>query len=223
MRRKRSDRPTMSAARTNPWEFLATADQLDELHRLARERRWGLAFIAVAWLHLLAFLLCNHMSATEHYHAAAGYLGVWVSELLCVGLIFALCAGPRRNRTSLTPLARFVIRVWVAYFVLAFNLGTMNTLRGNEMFELLPAMASLGSFAFLVMTFAVHRWFFAAVLVMFAAGLLMAAYLLHAYLVFAWAWWLVLNGIGISLVWKEKPSRATRVPLMHKPGEPARS
>ena len=49
------------------------------------------------------------------------------------------------------------------------------------------------------MTFAVSRRFFAAVLVMFAAGLLMAAYLLHAYLVFAVAWWAVLQGIGWTL------------------------
>jgi hypothetical protein len=99
----------------------------------------------------------------------------------------------------------------------------MNTLRGNEMFELLPAMASLASFAFLVMTFSVHRWFFAAVLVMFAAGLLMAAFLLHAYLVFAWAWWLVLNGIGISLVCRRDLSRAARIPLLHESREPAGS
>jgi hypothetical protein len=50
------------------------------------------------------------------------------------------------------------------------------------------------------MTFAVSRRFFAAVLVMFAAGLLMAASLLHAYLVFALAWWLVFNGIGLRLL-----------------------
>lgn len=223
MQRKRFDQSTMLEAGTNHWEILATAEQLNELHRLAQERRWGFAFLAVAWLHLLAFLLCNHMSVSEHYHAAAGYLAVWVAELLGMGLIFALCAGPRRKRTPLTPLARFVIRVWVAYFLLAFNLGTMNTLRGNEMFELLPAMASLASFAFLVMTFAVHRWFFIAVLVMFTAGLLMSAYLLHAYLVFAWAWWIVLNGIGISLVSRRESTRGTRVPAIHETGEPARS
>ena len=97
------------------------------------------------------------------------------------------------------PLARFVVRVWLSYFVLAFNLGSMNTLRGHRLFELFPAMASLASFAFLVMTFAVSRRFFAAVLVMFAAGLLMAAFLLHAFLIFALAWWLVLNGIGLAL------------------------
>ena len=102
------------------------------------------------------------------------------------------------------PLFRFVVRVWIAYFLLAFNLGSMNTLRGNVMYELFPAMASLASFAFLVLTFAVHRRFFAAVLVMFAAGLLMAAFLLHAYLIFAVAWWFVLQGIGGTLLLRRR-------------------
>ena len=74
------------------------------------------------------------------------------------------------------------------------------------MFELFPAMASLASFAFLMMTFAVHRRFFAAVLVMFPAGLLMAAFLLHAYLIFGLAWWLVLNGVGLTLLRGRDPS-----------------
>jgi hypothetical protein len=87
----------------------------------------------------------------------------------------------------------------------------MNTLRGHHLFELFPAMASLASFAFLAMTFAVSRRFFPAVVVMFAAGLLMSAYLLHAYLVFALAWWLVLNGIG----WVLLPGR--RSPLARAP------
>ena len=98
-----------------------------------------------------------------------------------------------------------MVRVWISYFLLAFNLGTMNTLRGSAMFELFPAMASLASFAFLVMTFAVNRWFFAAVLVMFASGLLMAANLLHSYLIFGLAWWLVLEGIGLRSMRDKNP------------------
>ena len=58
-----------------------------------------------------------------------------------------------------------------------------------------------------MLTFAVSRRFFGAVLVMFAAGLLMAAFLLHAYLIFALAWWAVLNGIGLRL-WLSRPQSA---------------
>ena len=123
-------------------------------------------------------------------------------------LIFRLSGGPP-SPAEPPPLFRFIARVWIAYFLLAFNLGSMNTLRGHVLFEMFPAMASLASFGFLVMTFAINRRFFAAVLVLFAtAALFMAAYLLHAYLVFAVAWWAVLQGIGWTLLatGRERPA-----------------
>ena len=185
----------MNKSETSAWQELSTPAQRDQLARLAHERRWGRSLALVGWLHLLAFSLCYYLTIVRDYHESAGYLAVWVGELLGVWLIFRLSGGPRSPGEP-PPLFRFVVRVWIAYFLLAFNLGSMNTLRGNVMYELFPAMASLASFAFLVLTFAVHRRFFAAVLVMFAAGLLMAAFLLHAYLIFAVAWWAVLQGIG---------------------------
>ena len=189
----------MSKAETSAWHEFATPSQREQLARLGQARHWGRSLVLVGWLHLLAFSLCYYLTIVRHYHGSAGYLSIWVGELLGVGLIFRLCGGPLRE-SSPPPLYRFVARVWIAYFLLSFNLGSMNTLRGHELFELFPAMASLASFAFLVMTFAVSRRFFASVLVMFAAGLLMAAYLMHAYLIFAVAWWAVLQGIGWTLI-----------------------
>lgn len=191
------------------WDELATADQVSRLALLARQRHWGLTLVLIGWLHLVAFLVCYGMTIVLDYHEAPGYLTVWFSELAGVGLLFRLCGGPRSLEAP-PPLARFVYRVWIAYFLLAFNLASMNTLRGHRLFELFPAMASLASFAFLVMTFAIHRRFFAAVLVMFFSGLLMAAFLLHAFLVFAVAWWLVLNGVGWQLM-RHQPADTRRV------------
>ncbi len=181
------------------WEALTKPSQVTDLLALARRRRWGLSLALVGWLHLLAFSLCYYLTIVRDYHEPAGYLSVWGAELLGVGLIFRLCGGRRPADDPPLPLERFVFRVWVSYFLLAFNLCTMNGLRGHKMFEFFPAMASLASFGFLAMTFAVSRRFFPAVLMLFASGLLMAASLMHAYLVFALAWWLVLNGIGLRL------------------------
>jgi hypothetical protein len=195
---------------TSMWDLeLSTSAQRKELAERARQRRWGLSLLLVGWLHLAAFGLCWFLTIWQDYHHAAGYLAIWIAEILTLGLIFRLCGGPRS--TDQTPaLQRFVVRVWVSYFLLAFNLGTMNTLRGHAMFELFPAMASLASFAFLMMTFAVHRNFFAAVLVMFSTGLLMAANLVHAYLIFALGWWLILEGVGLQLLLHKPSSRPTR-------------
>jgi hypothetical protein len=200
----------MTTPSTSFWRELATPAQTAQLAESARERRWPLALLLVGWLHLVAFSACYYLTIVQDYHQPVGYLSIWVSEFLGMGLIFWLCTGPRRSDRSST-LERFIVRVWAAYFVLAFNLCSMNSLRGHKMFEFFPAMASLASFAFLVMTFAVCRKFFAAVLIMFVSGLLMAAYLLHAYMIFAVAWWLVLNAIGVAL-WHQAPAHARPVP-----------
>jgi len=198
---------------TSFWQELATPAQREQLARLARQRNWGLALLLIGWLHLLAFSLCHYLSISVEYHGSAGYLAIWVAELLGVALIFRICGGPRRPGET-PSLARFLTRVWVAYFLLAFNLGTMNTLRGHHLFELFPAMASLASFAFLAMTFVIDRRFFAAVLVTFAAGLLMAAYHAHSYLVFALAWWAILKAIGLTLLSaRREPTSTNNVPL----------
>lgn len=177
---------------------LATSGQREQLADWAHQRNWGLALQLIGWLHLVAFGLCWYLTVFLDYHQAPGYLTIWFSELLGLGLIFRLFGGPASAEPA-PGLQRFVVRVWTSYFLLVFNLATLNTLRGHKMFELFPATASLASFAFLALTFVVDRRFFAAVLVMFGSGLLMAASLLHAFLVFALAWWLVLQGIGLWL------------------------
>jgi hypothetical protein len=188
------------------WEELSAPAQVNQLLRLARRRRWGLSLLLIGWLHLLTFSVCYYLTIVVKTNDAPGYLTAWGAELCGVALIFRLCGGPRSAEPPL-PLARFVVRIWLSYFMLAFNLCSLNALRGHRMFELFPAMASLASFAFLVMSFVINRRFYVAVLVMFAAGLLEAANLPHAFLVFAIAWWLVLNGVGISLLWRRRPSQ----------------
>ena len=191
----------MSASTDNPLplEFLAK-DQVEALQTLAMRRNWGWAILLVAWLHLLAFLACYYLTIVQNYHEALGYLSIWTGELCGMWLIFRLCGGQRLSDAPSTPLEVFIRRVWIAYFLLAFNLGTMNAIRGHALFELFPATASLASFAFIIMSVVVSWRFFGAVLVMFASGLLMAGNLIHEFLIFAISWWLVLNCIGVVLL-----------------------
>jgi hypothetical protein len=187
--------------------YLSDQGQRDQLAQSARQRDWGLSLLLVGWLHLFAFAFCYYLTIQHGYHEAPGYLLVWIAELCGMWLIFRICGGQRPAATTVPPLELAVRRVWTAYFFLAFNLGSLNALRGHQLFEFFPAVASLASFAFLMMAMLVHRWFFAAVLVMFVSGLLMAANLLHAYLVFAISWWLVLSGIG-SALWFDRRNQA---------------
>lgn len=186
---------------------VVTDDQRRQLGEVARQRHWGLSLMLVGWLHLLAFALCYYLTIVHAYHHAPPYLAIWVAELLGTWLIFRLCGGRRPGDLEVQPLEGLLRRIWIAYFLLAFNLGSMNTLRGHLLFELFPAIAPLASFAFLTMTVVLDGRFFGAVLVMFASGLLMAAHLLHAYLIFALAWWLVLNAIGWTLWHSQRSDR----------------
>jgi hypothetical protein len=174
-----------------------------ELVKVALQRNWGLSFMLAGWLHLLAFSFCYYLTLIENYHAATGYLLIWIGELIGMWLIFRICGGARSPATPPAPLETFIRRVWLGYFVLAFDLGSLNNLRGHELFEFFPAIAALASFGFMMMSIVIHWKFFGAVLVMFASGLLMAAFFVHAYLVFGLAWWLVLGGISVGL-WLER-------------------
>lgn len=187
----------------------------DQVERLAWERRWGLALILVGWLHLAAFLGCWYLTVGRNYHDSPGYLAIWVGEFLGMLLIFRLVVGLRPITVPLTFTERLIRRVWIAYFVLAFNLGSLNTLRGHAHFEFFPAIASLASFAFIVLAVTVDRRLFYAMLVMFGAGLLMAGFFPHAYLIFAVAWWLVLNGIGLVLLRKTLPPESKLATSSH--------
>jgi hypothetical protein len=174
------------------------------LARIADERRWDVALVLLGWWHLAAFGVCYYLTIAADYHGSAGYLLIWIGELAGTWLIFRGCGGPRGAGQPVGPLEQLIRRVWLAYLVLAFNLGSLNTLRGHHLFEFFPAIASLASFALIVMSVTVDRRFLAAVVVMFASGLLMAACLLHAYLIFALAWWAILNGSGIALFRRRK-------------------
>ena len=88
---------TADKAPASTWEELFTPSQGEQLQRLARQRNWGRSLILVGWLHLLAFSLCYYLTIVQGYHEAAGYLGIWVSELLATGLIFRLGSGPSRG------------------------------------------------------------------------------------------------------------------------------
>src|SRR5262245_44475588 len=100
---------------TTTWQELSTASQRDQLAQLARRQNWGLALVLAGWLHLAAFLVCYWMTVGLDYHGAPGYLAVWASEFAGVVAIGWLCGVWARTRAA--PLATFIMRVWIAYFV----------------------------------------------------------------------------------------------------------
>jgi hypothetical protein len=190
----------MTQPRQLVWHELAPLEDRQDLLKVALQRRWGQSLIILGWLHLAAFSICWYLTWFKDFHEAGPYLTIWISEMIGIWIIFRSVGGARSGRPAVKPLERFIVKLWITYFILAFNLASMNTLRGHFMFEFFPAYASLGSFAFLVMSFVVHRDFFWPVPILFGSGLLMAANLYHAFLIFALSWWLILNGIGLRIL-----------------------
>ena len=71
----------------------------------------------IGWLHLLAFSICYYLTIACNYNEAAGYLAVWGARNCCgVALIFPILRRSAVNEPSL-PLARFVVRIWISYFL----------------------------------------------------------------------------------------------------------
>jgi hypothetical protein len=183
---------TSPAVDLRAWKAAAVAD----LDRVAARHRWGLALIAVGWIHLAAFLLCESMYARGILRESY-YLAVWALEFAAaLGAIRAI-AGPGWHRS--TPLAGVIAKVWATFLILSFNLASLNTLSGFEHDWFKPPLATLSTFGFMTMAYLVHRGFFIPAVHMYFTGLIMVGQTAHAYLIYAVSWWAALQGIGLVL------------------------
>lgn len=185
---------------------------VSQLEATAAGRNWGVALVVAGWVHLGVFMLCHYLSSVWDYHHRAVFVALWVGELAAVAAVFRLCGGRRGAEPAVSALERVVRRIWGAYLILAINVTVLNGTAGHARFVLLPAIASLASFSFIMMTVLVTWRFFGPVLVMFASGLVMVHNPQYAYLVFGVAWWIVLERAGMVLWQKRRERRSVRRP-----------
>src|SRR3954451_20596948 len=102
--------PTMTPDRPDPgqaidWKPLIRQD----LRGVAARHRWGLALIAVGWVHLAGFLACQAIYDPK-VESDPRHLGLWILEFLVVLATIRLIAGRGWHRAS--PGAALVVRVW---------------------------------------------------------------------------------------------------------------
>jgi hypothetical protein len=172
---------------------------LAELGRVAVRDRWGRALMAVGWVHLGFFLICQALYTLgdrTDWHSVA----LWILEVLSVVGVVRLAAGPGWLRS--TPMAGVVARVWGTYLILAFNVATMNTLTGWTLDWFKPVWCTLGSFGFATMAWLFNPWFLVPAFQMYFTGLLMIRFPAWNYLIHGLSWWLALNAIGTLLEWR---------------------
>jgi hypothetical protein len=187
------------------WKPALVAD----FDRVARRDRWGMALMAIAWIHL-AYSLVYQVFYTPDSSRGGYYILLWLSEVVVVLLTMRRWAG--RGWFRSTPLAGVIVRVWATFLILSFSVATLNGLTGWNIDWFKLVWCTLGSFGFATMAWLLSLWFLVPAFQMYFTGLLMVAHPGLAYLIHGLSWWAALQGIGLVL-------HLRRVKLVPKEGE----
>lgn len=174
------------------WKVLLTAD----LCRQAVRRPWGPALMAVGWVHLAFFLTCQ-TSYTAGVRAEWVSVLLWASEVAAVLGVMRLVAG--RGWAYESPAVALILRVWVTFLILSFNVASLNTLMGWGLDWFKPAWCTLGSFGFATMAWLFGTRLLVPAFQMYFTGLLIVRFPQWAYLIHGLSWWATLQALGWDL------------------------
>ncbi|MFO0911255.1 MAG: hypothetical protein U0794_23440, partial [Isosphaeraceae bacterium] len=163
------------------WRFLLMAD----LSEQAVERRWGHALMAIGWVHLAFFIVCQAVY-TAGVRTSLPSLILWSSELGTVLLALRLVAGKDWLRAS--PAIGLIARIWITFLILSFNVATLNTLTGFSVDWFKLVWCTLSSFGFATMAWLFGLRFLFQAFQMYFTGLLMARFPEWNYVIYALSW-----------------------------------
>jgi hypothetical protein len=180
------------------------AEFLRELDFVATRDRWGRALLAIGWVHLAAFVICQAMY-TPVSTRDLRFLWTWLGESFLVLAAFRLVAGRGWYRAS--PAAALVVRVWVTFLILALSTLSLNNLTGWETTWFKLAWASLSSFGLAMLAWLIDLRFLLLAVQMWLTGLLMFRFPDQSYLIYGISWWAILEGLGM---WLERRAAAGR-------------
>jgi hypothetical protein len=163
--------------------------------------RWSRALMAVAWIHLLAFLLCHTL------HSPAGdsdprHIVIWFIELVSVFVAMRLVAG--RGWFWSPPAVHLVGRLWLTLLILSFSLSTLNATIGWETLWFKAAWGTLSSFFFAVLAWLFTPRFLILAVQMYVTALLMARFMDWNNLIYGASWWLALMGLAWTVRRRER-------------------
>jgi hypothetical protein len=168
-----------------------------DMDRVALRDRWGLALIAVGWVHLAIFLICQGLFA-QGDRSKSHFLPLWGVDLILAVLILRRFIGGR-SRGSAPSLLPLVTRVWITFLILAFSSANLNSLIGFETDWFKANWATLATFGFATMAWIFHLAFLIPAVQMSMTALLIARHPEWAYLIYGASWCLALNGVGLVL------------------------
>ena len=183
---------TLDQGRPFGWKFLL----LDELRQVALRRPWGSALMAIGWIHLAFFIVCQ-VAYTEGVRASWVSLLLWGAEIGSIVLAMRLIAGRDWIRDG--PAIELIVRVWITFLILSFNIASLNTLTGWSMDWFKPVWCTLASSGFATMAWLFGLRFLVPAFQMYFTGLLMVRFPEWNYLIHGISWWAALQVLGWDL------------------------
>ena len=170
--------------------------------------RWSRALMAVAWIHLLAFVIC-HTLHSPRQDSDPRHILVWFIELVSVFVAMRIFAG---KGWFWSPQAiHFVGRLWLTLLNLSFSLSTLNATIGWQTLWFKAAWGTLSSFFFATLAWLITPRFLILAVQMYVTALLMARFMDWNNLIYGVSWWLALMQIAWTVSRRERGDRALRL------------
>lgn len=169
------------------------------LDAVARRGRWDVALVWIGAIHFGFCLVLHQMHIARHpiyWH----FLALWFVDFASTFVVMRRVAG--KGWAWGTPLAGIVLRVWITFGILAFNVAALNVMTGPAVDWFKLAWATLSAFVFMVMAYLISSWFFGLAVQMYFTGLLMVRFPTVQYPIFGASWLLCLLWTALFLRWR---------------------
>ncbi len=167
--------------------------------------RWSRALMAVAWIHLIAFLGCHLLREPSRGSGSdPRHMLVWFLELVAVFVAMRLFAG---KGWFWSPSAiKLITRLWVTLLILSFSMATLNATIGWETLWFKAAWGTLSTFFFATLAWLFTPWFFIPAVQMYFTALLIARFMDWNNVIYGVSWWIAM--MGVALVVRQRERRA---------------
>ncbi len=178
------------------------ADMVAQYERYVSARGQWAVFFILGWEHLAACGASYYLKEVLGVQSPWPFAALW---LLQVGVAVAVVQlGRRLAPAKRSPLQLQVDRTWTVFLLLCWNVAILNELAGQPVFVFLPVLATLSSFAFLVLACLVSWRFVAAALALCVTGGLIARFPAYGFLIYGGGWLVVLQALGVVYFRKRK-------------------
>jgi hypothetical protein len=179
---------------TSPYDWKTPL--LNDLRQVGIRRPWGRALKSVGWVHLAFFLACQAVYTWGHKSERLTLL-LWAIELGAVLLTMRQVAGRDWIRES--PGVALIVRIWITFLILSFNVASLNRLTGWTVDWFKPAWCTLASFGFATLAWLFGTRFLLWAVQMYFTGLLMVQVPRWNYAIYALSWFVILQVLGRDL------------------------